>query len=202
MYYVHVQCRDTSCGDDGRKLYIPAFEASEKKVTVAKYDSVQGKYVKQKEPKVKAVKKKSYAVMPLNCHPGKPDNYFFACGNYNDYGPCGCKPSGIKFKDGIKILQVVTYEKGETSISVDSTKLDFFTANGLAKLVLLNGSDTVTLENVQVAALRHGLRRIKDCKTDKWFLFIKYHPKCEARRKYKFRQKDIDIQKNKPWEEN
>jgi hypothetical protein len=200
IYYAHVKCEDTTCGDDGRVLYIPTYEVGEKKVSVTRYDSVQDKYVKEKTPKVKSVKKKSYALLPLNCHPGAPYEYILVCGGTQDVGfiKCGCKPSKMKFKDGIKILEAETYFEDET-ISADSSTLFFYPNCGISKLVLLDGSDTVKLENVQISAIHHGLRKTKNCKDEKWLLFIKFHSKCDAYRKYKFRRSDILFQKSKPW---
>lgn len=200
-YYAQVHCQDTTCGDDGRKLYIPAYEVKEKKVSVLEYDSLKGEYVKQKEPKVKSVKKKSYAQIDLNCHPGVAggDRYIFCCGHGRM--PCGCALSKLKFKDGIKIIGVETFVDPGFHVTADKSTLYFNPYYGVKKLVLLDGQDTVTLDNVQLSALRHGLRKTKACKRNKYLLFVHFRSKCPYRRKYKFSRPDLTFQRSKAWVE-
>jgi hypothetical protein len=198
-YYAHIVCQDTTCGGDGRKLFIPSYEVKEKKVTVLKYDSIQGEFVKQKEPKVKSVKKKSYAQLDLNCHPGAGGEfYIFCCGHHHNYG-CDCSLSKIKFKDGIKIVKAEMFCGEDFSVSSDRSTLFFNPHFGIKKIVLVDGNDTTTLENIQVTALRHGLRRTKSCKRNKYFLLMKFRRKCAYRRKYKFSRPDLAFQHSKIW---
>jgi hypothetical protein len=83
----------------------------------------------------------------------------------------------------------------------DYFRVRYFAAeNGIGGLKLMNDTQAVVINTVEMSILRHGLRHQRNCSIDKWFLFIKYHPRCETYRKYKFGRRDIRIQQEKPWE--
>jgi hypothetical protein len=197
FYKANVSCRDTSCIGGTMRLYVPAYEVTEKKFYITRLDPASGTYKKYEEPKIKNLKKKSYVTFSMKCNPHYCDScpggggmdFLVGCGGTGS--GCSCKQSKLKLRNGLKAYD----------LNVD----DYFSTVyfngewGVPTLRLQSDTTGIVLYNVQKSVLRHGLRRLKNCSEDRWFLFIKYHPRCEVYRKYKFGNRDIRIQKEKPW---
>jgi hypothetical protein len=196
-YYAYFQCPDSTCADKNTTIYIPTYEVKEKKVTVQDYDTATGEYSKSRVPKIKSLKKKTYAAVPFKCNydPGRVGGscMMICCGG--DGSHCGCKTSVLKFKDGIKVLRASAFGSSSSIISADSSSISFYPEYGIMSLKLEVNGDTIQLNDIQLTALKHGLRRSKMCDRNKWLLFVRIRKRCDFYRKYRFRYKDIEIQK-------
>jgi hypothetical protein len=198
FYKVNVSCADTGCFGRDVRLYVPVYQVSEKKFYVSIYDSAGGRWKKYTEPRIKNLKRKSYSTFTLRCSPvrckscagGGGMDFLIGCGDPTKY--CSCRQSRLKLKNGLK-----AYDPNVD----DYFRVRYFAAeHGIGGLKLMNDTQAVVINTVEMSILRHGLRHQRNCSIDKWFLFIKYHPRCETYRKYKFGRRDIRIQQEKPWE--
>jgi hypothetical protein len=84
-------------------------------------------------------------------------------------------------------------------ISDDSSTVYFDPDFGFRYVMLKHGNDTIMIKDIELSVLPHGLKRSKSCSDPKWFLFMKFYKRCEHYTKYKFREKDIKPQLEKPW---
>ncbi|CAN5117173.1 hypothetical protein BH09BAC5_BH09BAC5_14630 [soil metagenome] len=197
-YFVHIECPDSSCADQSTIIYVPTYEVKEKKITVENYDSATGEFSKSRVPKIKSLKKKSYAVIPYACSDGggKP-LCMTICGGVQH---CGCRMSKIKFAKGMKVIYISSFAGAEVSVSKDGRTVSFIGEFGIDSLSIVNGTDTISFYHPQISAMRHGLRKQKSCGEKDWFLFMQIRSRhCEYYRRYKFNKTDIEIQQKAHW---
>ena len=208
-YEVGFYCKDSTCGKLNASFLIPFFDVNEKQHSVQKFDSSTMNYQNYPASKIKSVKKKRYVqLQKVDCgyskYLGKScDTYLIHCGGF--YPRCACKKSKIKFKNGLKVVDVNDISEIETNnkyvLSKNRRVLRFKPDDEINSIVLQDGKDTIKINDyIELSALKHGLLRSKSC-SKHWFLFMQLYGRCDSFRKYKFKRKDIEIQQTKPWQQ-
>lgn len=200
-YYVRVYCPDSTCRNTKTTFYVPTYQVKEKLVTVRDLDTATGETSKARVPKIKTIKKKTYAAVSAKCpdrgQDGKPCWSMINCGTH--FSCDACKPAKLKFKNGIKVLKVNGYASMGITLSKDSDVVTFNPEHGISSLQLLVKGDTISIDYIELNALNHGALHLKSCSDKKWFLFMRIYKRCPPYRKYKFKRKDIKLQQEKPW---
>jgi hypothetical protein len=217
-YSVVFNCPDSLCTSKRRStLYLPVGEVKESEFYEYVYSESNKNWVKTRKSKIKLIKKKKYATYSGRCGNTAPYTphcckggvcQFIGCGGFHSNTECNyacTKPhfAKLKLKNGLKFLcadSVVGAEGKEKLYTSTNKKIIYFKpCDKLTNVKLIYKGDTLTFKTVELEALAHGNRQLKDCKQFKWFLFIKFYESIGVFRKYKFTAFDIPLQLTKPW---